>query len=549
VLKEVDHGRTRLFRLFQPQPETRPAFDLIWAYRSRRGAARILGGLTDVARYSSRSRWGLLALALAIAGAVALALLAGPWSLLASIPLAAVVVIVVGLVWLVREVPAQLRSNLFGLCNGMTPSGADDPALTDWLHQELQALAGRNDDGVPDEIRRRPVTFGDLAGRGIELVVLSTNVSRGTSETVPFRENVWAFDPDDWDRLFPADVVSHLRAHASSPSDDTVRNELDRLGLCPLPGPEHLPIIVAARMSLSFPVLLSAVPLHGLTPQPTRDGDERLTYVENWFSDGGITSNLPVRLFDAVVPGRPTYGINLTGGADPQATNPAANVWRPLTPQQGGLPPTAEVSGIVGLLSAVFDTMQNWADNDDSRTVGFRDRICTIRLGDGEGGMNLDMPPQTIDGLVARGTCAGDNLASIRRGARTRVADDDDLDPDIEANQWDRHRWIRFRMAIAGLSTVRRGLRARWTANDDDPTYRDLVGSIGPDAPEWQSYRSDWSGARAKALINELNRDDPVFEPTWILDGAPDSVAIGFGPDRGAGQVETTTTGAAEAHA
>jgi hypothetical protein len=163
--------------------------------------------------------------------------------------------------------------------------------------------------------------------------------------------------------------------------------------------------------------------------------------------------------------------------------------------------------------------------------------------------MNLDMPPQTIDGLVARGTCAGDNLASIRRGARTRVADDDDLDPDIEANQWDRHRWIRFRMAIAGLSTVRRGLRARWTANDDDPTYRDLVGSIGPDAPEWQSYRSDWSGARAKALINELNRDDPVFEPTWILDGAPDSVAIGFGPDRGAGQVETTTTGAAEAHA
>ena len=46
--------------------------------------------------------------------------------------------------------------------------------------------------------------------------------------------------------------------------------------LRPLPAPEDFPILLATRMSLSFPVLLSAMPLHKVdwSLQANRDGRE-----------------------------------------------------------------------------------------------------------------------------------------------------------------------------------------------------------------------------------------------------------------------------------
>ena len=414
-LKEVDrHGRTRLFRLFQPQPDTRSSFALIWNLRSRSGAGKILGLVTDLARMAAGTTpiATPIILLITVTLAVGVLILAGPWSLLVGVPFVVIGVVVAGGVRLLKVVPDRLAENSFGLCNGMTPSGSGEPALTDWLHEQIQRLAGHWDDGVDEVTRRRPVTFGELAARDIELIVLSTNLSRGTSETIPFREQIWAYRPEEFMELFPADVVEHLAAHARQPHDPAQAAELDRLGLIPLPPSEDLPIVVAARMSLSFPVLLSAIPLYGLTPKRDRTGWS-VTFERNWFSDGGITSNLPVQMFDAVLPGRPTYGINLSGGATADAGNPAGDIWRPMTTGEGRVPPTSAITNLTSLLGGVFDTMQNWADNDNRRAVGFRDRICTVRLGPSEGGMNLDMPPSLIDGLVAKGRCAGDNLASI----------------------------------------------------------------------------------------------------------------------------------------
>ena len=56
---------------------------------------------------------------------------------------------------------------------------------------------------------------------------------------------------------------------------------------------------VAARLSLSFPVLLSAIPLY----------DEQGT--QHWFSDGGICSNFPLHFFDSPLPRWPTFGLDL----------------------------------------------------------------------------------------------------------------------------------------------------------------------------------------------------------------------------------------------
>ncbi len=133
------------------------------------------------------------------------------------------------------------------------------------------------------------------------LVGITTNPSRGTAEQIPFREEIWAFDPEELSMLFPRDVVDHMVRHSKTDVRDEVIQALGpRLRL--LPKPEDLPIIVAVRMSLSFPVLLAAVPLYGLTPRLV-DGTWNLEFVRNWFSDGDAISGpaMAVPLSDGLV--------------------------------------------------------------------------------------------------------------------------------------------------------------------------------------------------------------------------------------------------------
>ena len=81
-----------------------------------------------------------------------------------------------------------------------------------------------------------------------------------------------------------------------------------RRRLLHLPDVEQLPVVFAVRMSLSFPLLLSAVPLWAVDYGGTDQAEPV------WFSGGGITSNLPVHFFDALLPTRPTFAINLGPG-------------------------------------------------------------------------------------------------------------------------------------------------------------------------------------------------------------------------------------------
>jgi hypothetical protein len=63
-------------------------------------------------------------------------------------------------------------------------------------------------------------------------------------------------------------------------------------------------------MSLSFPILLSAVPLYAANfEREPRSG--KFPLERCWFSDGGLTSKFPIHFFDTPLPDRPTFGINL----------------------------------------------------------------------------------------------------------------------------------------------------------------------------------------------------------------------------------------------
>ena len=111
----------------------------------------------------------------------------------------------------------------------------------------------------------KPLTFGDLRAHGIDLQVMTTCLSMARPFRLPFRDddqvrenNQFHFREDEFARLFPRRVVVWMRAHQRPGEDE--RHD----GYLRMPMPDDLPVIVAVRMSLSFPLLLSAVPLLSL---------------------------------------------------------------------------------------------------------------------------------------------------------------------------------------------------------------------------------------------------------------------------------------------
>ena len=93
---------------------------------------------------------------------------------------------------------------------------------------------------------------------------MTTNLVNRAPQRVPWDDDLWYFDPVEFRKLFPEDVVGWMERHPRELADRPRRSELHRAMMWPrrpLPAAHDLPVVVAARFSLSFPVLLSAVPL------------------------------------------------------------------------------------------------------------------------------------------------------------------------------------------------------------------------------------------------------------------------------------------------
>jgi predicted acylesterase/phospholipase RssA len=319
----------------------------------------------------------------------------------------------------------------FGLTDGATHQTG--PGLTQWLAERIQQVAGLEKDG-------RPLTLGDLwrtpaadteeqgsdgqrampAGvlrrqRDIDLQVMTTDLTLGRPFRLPFTERTFMFDEDEMSRLFPAPVVAAMKvreAHHLHPSTGRP--------LWHFPEPDDLPLVVMARMSLSFPGLIAAVPLYAVD----RGGDGSV--VRHLFSDGGISSNFPMHFFDSLLPSRPTFGIDLT----PPHPHHPEKTWRPDF-DAGTNPRVRVIDGVGGFAGALRDAVQNWQDNRQVAQRGYADRVVTIRLDGDEGGMNLRMPRDVVLRLVARGAEAGDKLLEF---------------------DWDTHRRVRYRIATGRLT-------------------------------------------------------------------------------------------------
>lgn len=491
---------TLLQRLFLPPQDLRPTLDLGLSIIRKRGSLK--QHLLQGARIGNRH--GKITEKLFAPGVIgvlmSVAVLVFAWSLLAvafATLLLAVVAVVLSMVRIlsgiathVAGLSGELEQNNHGFVNGRP--GPDNPGLTDWLHEKIQHLAGRTVDDSP-------LTFGELKEHQIELVTMTTNLSQNSPELFPFKDiAMWAFKREQLAALFPNSVVEACATagEAAIVANSGRAKTLKEQELLPLPTTEDLPILIAARLSLSYPVVLSAIPLWLYQPvrneDPASDEKWEMVYQQSWMSDGGIVSNMPIRLFDVPLPTRPTYGIDLGSGADLGVAD-EHNVWRPTNARQGRLANWQPIGSTLKLFGSVLTTMQNWQDNKTLRADGIRDRICKIRLTEDEGGLNLDMSPETIDGLKARGEAAGRNLAAIQR------------DP----NQWRQHQWTRYRSMLAGLEDLTENSKDTYTVTGD---YQTLSAEAYVPNHGLVNYASNWNKTKHERASTNLAN---LFDLDW----------------------------------
>ena len=464
-LGEREGDGSRLFQLFQPCLATKPLFEIGAAALGKPPSAGSCAAAIRACGVFPWSAWrgvtpGLILL-------VAAASLEGNAGLRVCVAIAGLAASVLGLgvsllLRIVSSASQSLPENFYGLCSGGSTDGSK-VALTDWLEQKLDDVAGHQDPA-------RPLVFGDLWGAGhdqahadVNLEMLTTNLSHGRPHRLPFAEKLFFFERGEFERLFSKRVVEWLVAHPH-------RGESREYpGFHRLPDSAELPVVVATRMSLSFPILLSAVPLYAVDYDRSPDAaPERC-----WFSDGGICSNFPVHFFDAPLPGWPTFAFNLrpweakfeeaNGIYLPDDNKGGLKEWWTRFESGGGL------SRISGFLLSIFDAMQNWRDNVQAQMPGYRDRVAHVGLKAQEGGLNLNMPSSVITDLAGRGKRAAEIFA--RRFSNP--APDDRL-------TWDNHRWVRLRSLLGLLqewlphiSRIYRGQGADFDRMMiDPPSYR-----------------------------------------------------------------------------
>ncbi len=491
-----------LFALFQPEPRTLPLFAVatagleakgigkLWKtlpaalteFAGSAGAGALMGIAVGIAAWPLTDGWGR---AVAMIAAVLLALLGMAVGLLA------------GIAWnAVTEIPR----NRFGLCSG-APSAAypaGTPALTPWMAQLYNHIAGLPvpsadhppSDAVPnggpssESEAIKPLTFRDLWGtddmhadHDTELQFVTTNLTHGRPHRLPYDTTRLYFKPAEFREYFPGWVVRWMEEHPREPSSNppsAAHRAAVAAGFAPMPAPADLPVVVAARLSLSFPILFSAIPLYAI--DYTRK--DRLPG-RCWFSDGGLCSNFPVHFFDHPLPEWPTFDINLRD-VDHVSPNEADNSY--VVPDNGSgiqewwtrFDEAKEAGGkepgpaakLLGFVFAMVFAAKDWHDNMQTRVPGYRDRVVHVYMSPEEGGLNLSMPPERIRRLGERG-----RLAAEKMGTRFSPASPE------KVMTWDNHRWIRFRTTFRLIEEELREMRETMAAIPEPgrTTYDELI--------------------------------------------------------------------------
>lgn len=474
-------GDGKLMSLFQAERETRPVLRIMMAATSAEGSKTVaviravlrsfpIACLIGIAPGIAAIVFGAMQSGGVAVTMIVLGVLAMLVGLLAAVLLRAYLVMT-----------RHITRNNFGICTGLRLADATGPGFTDWLSDKIDDLAGV----------KEPLTFGQLwtgsdqsrdvppRERDVDLRMVTTCLSESQPFEMPSTQGRYFFDAAEWSRLFPAPVVTHLVAHhRDGEAEEDARLAAHDPPLTRMPWPQDLPVIVATRMSLSFPLLISAIPMWTID----RRKDE---FVKVWFTDGGLCNNFPVQLFDAALPTRPTFAINLGRFAadsdeqDEEVSNVrfAKDNRSGIAPRVSRIPTTGR-RALTGFAGQAFRTARTWYDVSQLDQPGYRDRIFEVLQTKAQGGMNLNMPGPTIERLAGRGTAAAEAMIDQFTNPHYRHT----------FTGWDNHRWIRYRATLASFP--------EWLAS-----FQRGFGLLQIDPPKTPSFDVDKDGAELAAAI------------------------------------------------
>jgi predicted acylesterase/phospholipase RssA len=437
MAKIPDELGPNLLTLFQPTPALRPLCGIFVAALQGKPRLAMIGAA--IAGYWPSASLGSLP------GVVVVALsmeLGGGRGYTAFGLLLALTGLVVALIWRVsRAISRELAAEDFGICPGIRQPYHSDEGFTDWLARLIQEAAGRRP-GDP------PLTFGDLerppgGAPPIKLAMMTTSLMEQRPYTLPLvQDRGFVFRKDEWERVFPASIISFLVnvCERFDPPDGEPGE------LYYFPDPARLPLVVGARMSLSFPGLISAVPLWR-RDFTMIDEAQRNKLRRCLFSDGSLSGGLPVHFFDRVVPDQPTFAITVDNYDSRRNYD---NVWLPMTPSAGIATPWQPFHGVAGLVGRLLDFSRNWQDYTTNVLPGYRSRIVHVVLREDE----------TLSSVEIQ------QLASYGKSAGRKLRDNFDFDE---------NRWQLFLVAMTKLERSLEELAASYEGSGSSESLRDFL--------------------------------------------------------------------------
>lgn len=511
-LAEVEGGNTLLLRLFQPTKSVSRLFELFLELvrfgesqrqASPAGLTRVVLAVLGLYRVAV-PLLVLLLLWFASALAILVHAMDGAWPFLAGVALTllgalgCVVLVLLLAGWRFVSDLQAMSKNHYGLCTGHSQNPGQE-GLVEWLHKGIQKAAGRGRDD-------RPLNFADLwaaprfgqpgpapTAQGVQppdpsinLQMFSSNVTQARPVRLPLNDanTRLFFHPEEWKEFFPPTIMEELlrvsrtyeqdgpsdppKPGAETPEDAEEAQQVELLRvLRELPSGE-MPIVVAARMSLCFPLLFSCVPVYAIDYEAP-SGQRKVR--QCLLSDGGLCTNFPVHLFDAAHPRWPTFALLLDKRLQPYKKQA---VWLPRTHLEGRgdnwqrKVPGAELekekrplfSRLGGLAVGMLLTTKDWNDRVTGRLPQVRNRVIRLALQPGEGQLNLVMPRETILRMAhTYGTLAGEKLVKrfAPHGSRHKSA-------------WREHVYVRSMVELRALRKHLRGYtRAMQSRNNPGP--------------------------------------------------------------------------------
>lgn len=412
-----------------------------------------------------------------------------------------IMLIAISIAWTVFK---KLPKNDFGLCSGATQNTSKDStvALTEWLADHIDRVAlGLDSNTKPTGA---PLTIGDLKPQGINVACMTTDLSAQRPYQLPLKTRDYFFSKSEFEKLFPPRIVDYLTSALEK--EDLLTGPDSPSDLYRLPVEDKFPLVLVARMSLSFPGLISAIPLYREDYKATKKAGARVMR-RHLYSDGGISSNFPIHLFDALIPSRPTLGITLSAWDEERHGD--TRVHLSADPTEIESKPPLRISKLSGFLFSILNTAKNWQDTLQARLPGYAERIVEIRLdNEKEGGINLQMSNATIEQLVGYGELAGKSL--------------------VNKFEFDEHRYRRALSLLPKLETSLRRYAQTYDAKPvgssaEDMSFKDILtqhpAQHYENKPPWREEHLLGFAQKVHLVGEQINDTYPDDIPTDLSKG------------------------------